>query len=518
MPALLFSTARRSATTLLSSLRYRLIIALLFAIGLFAFSTALFSTARPSVHALAQGLPVVIIGAGMAGAKLAHDLHERKIPFLLLEATDRVGGRLRRTQLYPNGPFVELGANWLQGVRRNDPFHFLALRIVGLHAIPDDVDNIRYFSNGSLIPSAITSPLEARLTAALDATYRLRRTYAMSPNDSTILDMSIRDALLLTKGWLARTPLEHAIQQEEIDYEYARDAALISIHELSPFYDPDEPSTSQFFVRDPRGFREIVSWHLRRAGISDVDKSGPLLRLQAPVAGVEYSSNSAIVRFRDGGRIRASAVVSTASVGVLRASLDERKNNGSRLEFEPRLPYGKRRAISKLTMTTYVKFFIQFHTAVFTKDDPLYIKPLSCRENAFVNLQNLNKKGYFPGENLVMVTAVGTHGREMACESMDDALRDALHSISSAVGRKVLPSEVVKTVFPPFIGSEFFHGMYSGRPVGVTDEDLREFNRPLGALFFAGEAHYWNQGYVQSAWYSAAETAKQVAKFLETPR
>ena len=39
--------------------------------------------------------PVVIIGAGLAGLSCAVELHRRKIPCQVLEATDRIGGRLR---------------------------------------------------------------------------------------------------------------------------------------------------------------------------------------------------------------------------------------------------------------------------------------------------------------------------------------------------------------------------------------------------------------------------------------
>ncbi|MDX2267592.1 MAG: NAD(P)/FAD-dependent oxidoreductase [Bryobacter sp.] len=38
---------------------------------------------------------VVIIGAGLAGLACARELHQRRIPFLLLEASDRLGGRVR---------------------------------------------------------------------------------------------------------------------------------------------------------------------------------------------------------------------------------------------------------------------------------------------------------------------------------------------------------------------------------------------------------------------------------------
>jgi NADPH-dependent 2,4-dienoyl-CoA reductase/sulfur reductase-like enzyme len=40
-------------------------------------------------------MDVIIIGAGLAGLSCARVLHQAGVPFVLLEASDRVGGRVR---------------------------------------------------------------------------------------------------------------------------------------------------------------------------------------------------------------------------------------------------------------------------------------------------------------------------------------------------------------------------------------------------------------------------------------
>src|SRR5258708_27035665 len=61
---------------------------------------------------------VVVIGAGAAGLAAAHRLGERAISTLVLEASDRSGGRAH-TVITPAGYPVDLGCGWLHSADRN---------------------------------------------------------------------------------------------------------------------------------------------------------------------------------------------------------------------------------------------------------------------------------------------------------------------------------------------------------------------------------------------------------------
>src|ERR671914_2805596 len=55
---------------------------------------------------------VVVVGAGMAGLSAARDLLAANVSALVLEARNRVGGRLLNHTL-ENGAVVELGGQWV---------------------------------------------------------------------------------------------------------------------------------------------------------------------------------------------------------------------------------------------------------------------------------------------------------------------------------------------------------------------------------------------------------------------
>lgn len=461
--------------------------------------------------------PVIIIGAGIAGATVAEQLSNANIPFLIIEATDKVGGRLRNDKL--DNLTIELGANWMQGNRIGEPFFDFIRENVKLQGADSDFDSTVLVENGTIITDEIADPVWERVEAGLTASYEL---LASLEERGDTNDMSLRSAMLLASRHQYRTPLEIAALRGSIDFEYAVPAARVSVRALTPLFAPDAPESSEFFITDPRGFRASVDVLLMKAGVKSVTKSSDKLLLNAPVQSIEYNTEKkkgTIVTLRNGTSFEGSVVVSTVSLGVLQNSISI-DTNIPKLYFEPELSLSKRIVISKMYMADYLKFFIKFNSTLFSSEDAEFIVPTDCRQDWFINVQNLNVDSYYPESNAVIVTATDEYGRELNCLDTESALANALEYVSQAVGRVVTRDEVVDFIIPQFHGDEFFLGSYSSRPPGVTEEELSNLRKPEGSLFFAGEVHAEDglNGYTQGSYNSGLLTSKQVINFLKETR
>jgi len=60
---------------------------------------------------------VIVVGAGVAGLAAARELRGKDVAVTVLEARDRIGGRICTERVA--GEVVDLGATWIHGIRGN---------------------------------------------------------------------------------------------------------------------------------------------------------------------------------------------------------------------------------------------------------------------------------------------------------------------------------------------------------------------------------------------------------------
>lgn len=264
-------------------------------------------------------------------------------------------------------------------------------------------------------------------------------------------------------------------------------------------------------ILDNRGYQTVVEHFLDLAGAYNGK-----LKLNAMVTKVQYRGSGVMVTLADGTTYTGKAVLSTVSVGVLKASVARMENS---IEFIPPLPQRKRRALRRMGMAAFTKFFIQFNKPIVMPERAFFTTPADCQRR--MAIFNLNRKEFLPGQNVVFVAFVSSTSRWWSTKSDRATLRQALSAVSKVIGRIVTEGDVKAFVQNKFQNDPRFRGVWSTKKVGFTSQMSIDLAKPEGRLFFAGEGVFkptfrtaTQVGTVKAAWTTGDIAAKQILRFF----
>lgn len=95
---------------------------------------------------------MLVIGAGLAGLAAAREITRRGHHVVVLEARDRIGGRIWTSTQWPDAP-LDLGATWIHGVTGN-PISDLADQLGARRLVTSYNRAILYNTTGRLLSEA----------------------------------------------------------------------------------------------------------------------------------------------------------------------------------------------------------------------------------------------------------------------------------------------------------------------------------------------------------------------------
>jgi monoamine oxidase len=277
---------------------------------------------------------IIIIGAGAAGLAAAVALGRAGHSVLLLDARDRVGGRIW-TRLEPAlAAPVELGAEFIHG---DSPETTELLRRAGAAAI-DTAGEYWSFIDGRL--QRRTESLVGKVRAAIEAADVLSRP-----------DMSLEDFLASEQGRVLPEDAR-AMARAFVSGFDAADPQLVSLHSVAEEWRSGGMLDSSQ-SRPLGGYRAAL-----QALCAALAGSRVRLQLQTVVTAVRWSEHSVeVAGLRLGQPFHASArkAIITVPLGVLKAPADA----PGAIAFTPRLE-AKQAALAKLLSGPVLKVVLHF--------------------------------------------------------------------------------------------------------------------------------------------------------------
>lgn len=338
-------------------------------------------------EAVDAGATIVVVGAGIARASAARALFEAGHTVVVVEAQDRVGGRMNTVR--PEGwPVpVERGASWVHDTSASDVATELAE--LGVATVPFEYDAIAIGADGGELADA-ASELAA---AAVDT------------------------AISFAEGLDQDVSLAQALEQSGVAAEVGQDALQHYLHtELSTEYgaDADELSAWWGTVEGSEGDDVLVLGGYDTLVTATLD--GLDVRLGWDVATIDISGEQATITSRTGEAITADAVIVTVPLGVLKSGA---------IGFEPALPAAHVAAIEAIGMGLLDKIWLRW-------DEPWWSQ--TAQQWTQVPIDGASFTQWFnlldvAGAPVLLGLVAGSEARWWAERSDDEVLAAAMASL-----------------------------------------------------------------------------------------
>ncbi|MBU6362075.1 MAG: NAD(P)/FAD-dependent oxidoreductase [Chloroflexota bacterium] len=421
---------------------------------------------------------VIVIGAGMAGLAAAQRLSQRGIKPLVLEARDRIGGRLWTSNKWPDAP-MDLGASWIHGVDGN-PIMTLAQTVGAKMATTYYESTIGYGSQGQVLSDAQEAQIE-RLDKAITQALKA----AQKRDDDQSIQTVIEKALNWAKLSLEEQQLVSFILNGKFEQEYAGSIGELSAH----WYDDDA------------AFKGDDALFLAGYGaIAGYLAQGLDIKTNSPVRQIEWkTAKDRVSVTTDSATYVAEKVLVTLPLGVLKRSA---------VMFKPALPAQKQKAIEALKMGVLNKCYLRFPKVFWqAKYDWMeYVAPNAGEWVEWVSFARPTGLPILLGFNAANI------GQSIEALSDEKIVASAMQTLRTIFGRNTpdpIDYQITRWSSDPFAG-----GSYSFNPVGAVPEMRDHLAKSLDdVLYFAGEAasrQYF--GTVHGAYLSGVKAADEILK------
>ncbi|HEY6119679.1 MAG TPA: NAD(P)/FAD-dependent oxidoreductase [Pyrinomonadaceae bacterium] len=435
-------------------------------------------------------LDIIIVGAGVAGLAAACELAREGARVYLVEARERVGGRVY-TQHDKSSPVpIELGAEFMHG----KPSQLMDLIEAANLPFCDAVERHWYLESGRLSKSAdfwhkLNQLMDQMKIAEPDRSF------------AEFLDSFPNDA---------ETAQAKALAERYVQGFHAARTERIGVHGLIKANEAEEEVEGHKSFRILSGYSSVADFLLDEAQQHDLR-----LHLNTVVQEIRWSRHQVYVVCTNDEQVftlKAAAVVVTLPLGVLQAGLDQ----PGAVRFAPELPAKKAKAIRDLEMGDVIKLNLRFQNR-FWEDVKLPGTEESLEDLGFLHSPEAPLPTWWtalPVRAPLIVGWVGGPDAELLLQRGEElVVSQGIASLSRIfrISESSLENTLEEVYLHNWASDSYARGSYSYIPVNGLASQL-ELAAPVDdTLFFAGEATCLGHiGTVHGALMSGKRAAREV--------
>jgi len=454
---------------------------------------------------MAKNPDVIIIGAGMSGLAAASELAGSGLSVCILEARDRIGGRVFTKHDPALGIPIELGAEFIHGKPR-EIWELLRKSGAEIHEVDGTSWNV---SANGLAPSDFFSQVDSILDEMDDTV-----------PDESFLQFLNRCCSAKTDGITEGAATERATieraKKRALGYVTgfnAADPALVGVHWLVRGMRAEERIEGHRAFRSKNGYDDLLNLFREKISAPNVT-----LHMGSVVQSVEWNKEGVEVKTSDATIFRAKRVLITLPLAVLQAPAGEI----GAVQFTPALPHTKIDALDKLEMGKVIRVVLRFRHCFWEKISPSDADHKSLADMSFL----FSESEWFPTwwtampskQPIITGWAPYRCAERLSGQDRSFVIQRSLQTLSELLK---VPMEELEPLlehadFHDWQSDPFSRGAYSYAKVG-SDGAAEALAAPIkDTLFFAGEATDSEfTGTVHAAIASGYRAAKEILQGID---